>query len=121
MKKILIMLFAINLLIANAYATSFIDGFEDIPLVEGFRQINNQNFSFGNEEGGYTEAVLWAKKGKTFNDVIQFYVETLPKLGWGLKNKSDKALVFTRDNNTLEILRQETRPLKVRISLKSRN
>lgn len=121
MKRIFILCFMMCLLTSNALATVFVNGFEDIPLADGFRQIDNLNFSFGNEDSGYTEAIILAKKGKTFNDVILFYIETLPKLGWNLKEQSKTNLIFIRDNSILEISVQKIRPLKVSISLKNIN
>lgn len=121
MKKLLIIFVMVNLFIFGAAAADFIDGFEDIPLIEGFRQLDNQGFSFGNEESGYTEVVLEAKKHKTFDDVSEFYAEILPKLGWNLKSQGKTNLIFMRDDNTLEISRQKIKPLKISISLKSEN
>ena len=121
MKKLLIIFLVMNLFVFNVAAADFIDGFEDIPLIEGFRQLDNQGFSFGNEESGYTEVILETKKNKTFGDVIRFYTEILPKLGWNLKSQGKTNLIFIRDNNTLEISRQKIKPLKISISLKSEN
>ena len=105
----------------NVSAADFIDGFEDIPLMKGLRQIENQNFSFGNEESGYTEAILISSQNKNFEDVKNFYHRILPQFGWKLTNESSKHLNFTRENDVLEIFRQQNKPLKVLVSLKSKN
>ena len=102
-------------------ADQFIEGFEDIPLMQGLKQQENRNFSFGNEESGYTEAVLFAVGYKTFNQVQQFYTDILPKFGWTLRDKTDKALFFTRENDVLEISLQKAKPLQVLVNVKSKN
>jgi len=103
------------------FATDFIDGFEDIPLMPGLKQQESQNFSFGNEESGYTEALLYAIKKKNFESVCSFYIDVLPKFGWVLQNKESDYLSFKRDNDILEINRQRIQPLKISVSIKSKN
>ena len=123
MRKIFYFIIALLLTTATETfaATSFIDGFEDVPLMDGLRQEGNQDFSFGNEESGYTETLLIAKKNQTYNDIKLFYKGILPEFGWTLVSESDLSLNFTRDNDILDISRQQIRPLKVLISLKSEN
>ena len=105
----------------ESFAANFIDGFEDVPLMDGLRQEVNQDFSFGNEESGYTETLLTAKKSQKFESIKFFYKNTLPEFGWILVRESDTGLNFTRDRDILDISRQQTRPLRVLISLKSEN
>lgn len=105
----------------ESFATDFINGFEDVPLMAGLRQETNQDFTFGNEESGYTETLLVATKLKKFDEVKRFYNDILPKFGWTLVKESDSTLNFTRDDDILDISRQQIRPLKVLISLKSEN
>lgn len=121
MYKILAIMYAILLLVSPALASDFIEGFEDIPLADGFRQLDEQGFSFGNEESGYTEAIITADKHTKFNDAIQFYLNTLPKLGWNLKEKNRTHLIFIRDGNILEISRLQVTPLKISVNMKSEN
>ena len=35
---------------AEAFAKNFVSGFEDIPLMEGLKQIESDDIAFGNEE-----------------------------------------------------------------------
>lgn len=122
MKRICCFIIAVLLTAPSiAFATDFIEGFEDVPLMDGLRQQTNQDFTFGNEESGYTETLLIASKVKKFDDVKRFYKDVLPKFGWTIANESDFSLNFTRENDVLDISRQQIRPLKVLISLKSEN
>ena len=104
-----------------ALGSNFIEGFEDIPLMNGLKQIESQNFSFSNEEAGYTEAILVANKKESFEKIKYFYIDVLPKLGWKLRNSTESSLVFLRDNDVLEISKQQSRPLKIAVNIKSKN
>jgi len=122
MKRILYILTSVLILLShNCLATEWIDGFEDIPLMSGLKQIESQNFSFGNEESGYTEALLVSTHQQSFLNAKNFYKETLPKLGWTITDESEKNIIFTRENDVLEFTLQKKKPLKVLISLKSKN
>lgn len=111
------------LIISNccAFATDFIDGFEDIPLMSGFRQIPTQDFSFSNEETGYIETTLISQKRLPFSSIKTFYADSLSALGWKLKDARTDELIFYRDNDILEITQMQKQPLKLIISLKSKN
>ncbi len=103
-----------------AAAKDFIAGFEDIPLVKGFRQIENDNFSFGNEETRYIETELKANGRRSFAEVKKFYLDSLKQLGWHPLKDSDSELHFYRENDVLEINKISKSPLRIRIILKNR-
>lgn len=105
----------------NSNATSFVYGFEDIPLMNGLIQINDNNISFGNEETRFVEAQLEAKNRIKFHDIQKFYTETLLQLGWNLKNKTESKIVFHRENDILEINKIASIPLKISINIKNTN
>ena len=124
MKKIFIYLsvslFSI-LLSFHAFAMDFVAGFEDIPLMEGLKQIESDDVAFGNEETRYLEAQLVAVRKKNFQDIKNFYIKTLPQLGWILQESSASFLRFYRETDILEINKISSNPLKISISLKNRN
>lgn len=105
----------------NSFAMNFVSGFEDIPLMEGLKQIESDDIAFGNEETRYLEAQLVAVRKKTFQNIKDFYIKTLPQLGWTLKESSASFLRFYRETDILEINRISEKPLKISISLKNRN
>lgn len=122
-KKFLSLCAAIVLTVCCAYssfAQEFIDGFEDIPIMDGLEQLPNDNISFGNEESRLVEAYLNGRK-ISFSSVASFYAETLPQLGWKTENKNDKHISFEREQERLDIVCEQTKPLLVRITLKSKN
>lgn len=103
-----------------SFAQEFIEGFEDIPIMDGLEQLPNDNISFGNEESRLVEAYLNGKK-TPFSAVVSFYAETLPQLGWKTENKNSKHISFEREQERLDIVCEQNNPLLVRITLKSKN
>lgn len=118
LKYLFIALFISIVLASPLFATDFIEGMEDIPMMDGLEQVKSENISFGNEESRFIEVYL---SGKTsFSTVENFYVNTLPQLGWDLEEKKQDILYFYRDNEVIEIAKERNKPLLVRITLKSR-
>ena len=104
MKKIFIFTFSFLfsiLLVFNSFAMDFVSGFEDIPLMEGLKQIESDDIAFGNEETRYLEAQLVAVRKKNFQNIKDFYIKTLPQLGWTLKESSASFLRFYRETDIL--------------------
>ena len=65
--------------------------------------------------------MLGATKRYNFADVKEFYGDILPKFGWNPTTSESNKAVFYRENDILEILEIQKLPLKVLISLKSKN
>ena len=91
--------------LGSANAASFLEGYEDIPIMKGLSQIKNDNFSFGNEEARLVEAVLTGSK-VGFKSVKKFYVDTLPQLGWTYQGQRGDSLLFYREGEALEIVKE---------------
>lgn len=104
----------------NGNAAGFIDGLEDIPLPEYMQQTSHDDLSFGNEESRFVETYLTGKN-ENFEEVEKFYMDTLPQLGWQFEGKQGNTISFYRDGERLDIAREKTSPLTVRITLKSQN
>lgn len=97
----------------------FVEGLEDIPLPEGLSQVENGNLSFGNEEIRLIEAYL-TSPDLMFQQVANFYEETLPQMGWQIKRQRKGKILFEREGETLEISKESTKPLIVRLTVKSK-
>ena len=119
-KNIVFLFFIINFFICFSAVASFVEGLEDIPLPEKVTQIENGSLSFGNEEIRLFEAYLSAEK-QEFNNIVKFYNETLPQMGWQKKNKNNNVILFERDGETLEITKESDKPLILRLVVKSKN
>jgi len=103
----------------NASATVFVEGLEDVPLMKGMTQIQKDTISFGNEESRFVEAYLTSSR-VGFKAVESFYVNTLPQLGWTYQGKRGNTLIFYRDSEMIEIVKETALPLEVRITVKSK-
>ena len=121
MKKTLLFL---TFLVAGTWCftvkADFIEGLEDIPLPAGVTQVENGSISFGNEEIRLFESYLSAEKQK-FDEIINFYITTLPQMGWQKGTKTSQKISFERDGETLEISKESEKPLILRLVVKSKN
>lgn len=101
-------------------AATFIEGLEDVPVMDGLKQVPNDSITFGNEESRFVEAILIGENFN-FSKVEKFYKDTLPQMGWTFQGKKKNVLTFFRDRESIEIVREEKKPLTIRITVKSRN
>ena len=104
---------------ANVRAASFIEGLEDVPIMEGLKQVPSDSLSFGNEESRLVEALLTSPKAG-FKKVEKFYTATLPQMGWKYQGKRGQTLVFEREGEVIDISKEKEKPLMVRITVKSK-
>lgn len=65
---------------APVRADAFVDGFEDLPLMPGLRNVPAASVSFDAAVGRIV--VAFAEGGVRMPDVRAFYGDTLPQLGW---------------------------------------
>ena len=98
---------------------AFIEGLEDIPVMDGLQQAANDNISFGNEESRFVEVVLTSATSK-FANVRNFYTSTLPQMGWIFQGQRDNTLLFEREGEVIEISAESKEPLTIRITVKSK-
>ncbi len=118
-KYIFTLLLGTFILTNNVHAVSFIEGLEDVPVMRGLNQMPKDDISFGNEESRFVETYLTSSK-VGFKAVEKFYVETLPQLGWTYQGKREQTLIFHRENETIEIVPEQKKPLIVRITVKNK-
>ena len=104
---------------AQARAASFIEGLEDVPVMEGMKQVPSDSISFGNEESRLVEALLTSNK-VGFKKVEKFYQDTLPQMGWTYQGKRGDTVVFEREGEVIDISKESAKPLMVRITVKSK-
>lgn len=120
MIKIFFILLIFNCSLLNIVkAAEFIDGMEDVPLMSDLQQITKDDIYFGNEETRLIEAYLTSKK-INFNKVKQYYIESLPQLGWIYQGNRGNNLLFYRDGETLEVVKESFSPLIVRVTIKTK-
>ena len=130
MKKYMRILFlSAGILYSSASAhADFIEGMDDIPLPDDFGQITQDDISFGNEETRLLEAYLTPKRidkhaknaMKQFQKASEFYKESLPQLGWIYQGNRGNDLLFYREGETLEVVKENNSPLLIRITVKTK-
>ncbi len=118
MKKFLLVFFANFLLFSCAFdeaqktdkpqtsneelsATEFVKGSEDIPLIDGLEQIDNDALNFDSDAGSI--ATTDYKSLIDLEAVQNFYLKTLPQMGWKLIKNDQKHSKFVRESEKIEI------------------
>ncbi len=118
-KTAILFLVLLTAYIRPVYSANFVEGMDDVPLMDGLSQITQDDISFGNEETRLLEAYFSARRLK-FSAIADFYKESLPQLGWIYQGNRGQDLLFYRDGETLEIIKESTKPLVIRITVKSK-
>lgn len=77
--RALAVLFALNPVVAWS-ADTFVSGFEDLPLMPGLSQVVGTSVLFDTPQGRIVQASATGPVKRS--DVLRFYSETLPQLGW---------------------------------------
>jgi len=118
--QLIAMCFLFGLFCIGQPRAEFVDGIEDIPVMDGLRQQHNENVSFGNEQARFVEA-YFSSRTLTFRQVARFYRDTLPQLGWKSIEENSGRLIFERDMESLKIVQEKASPLLLRITLTSKD
>jgi len=80
---------------------SFIKGSQDIPLITGLTQIDEEDVEFDTILGGFDSSSYISNT--SFDKITEFYLDILPKLGWKLQKQSNDQISFKRENQGLII------------------
>jgi hypothetical protein len=108
----------VALLAGNAGAAGFVEGVEDLPLMDGLESEPGSAVVFDKPGGRIIETFAVGKVAKA--DAVAFYEATLPQLGWARARKKAKppALAFEREGETLRLEFKETGgALRVRFAI----
>ena len=116
----LLMIAMLSLVNIKPVFSAFLEGLEDVPLADGLKQIENGALSFGNEEIRLVE-VFCSAENINFEKIKIFYNETLPQMGWKIKEQKKFHLIWEREGETLEINRESIDPQIIRLTVKSKN
>lgn len=79
----------------------FVQGSEDIPLLQGMEKTFDEGLGFDSTNGSIMSSVYEAKISS--EDIKNFYVKTLPQMGWKIKKKEGSKISFKREKESLEI------------------
>ncbi len=86
----------------------FVAGLEDLPLMPGLNELTGSGFAFDSATGRIVEA--YATGDLAQQQVLDFYAETLPQLGWeqasprGFKREGERlSIEFVKGGNPLTV------------------
>jgi hypothetical protein len=79
----------------------FVSGSEDIPLLKNLVQISEDNLGFDSSAGSISSVTY--TNVTDVKEVKEFYVRTLPQMGWKSIKKDLEQIIFIRNNEKLEI------------------
>src|SRR5215470_3325707 len=104
------------LLVVSPCPASSVDGFltivEDLPLMSGLTEDTGSGLAFDTADGRIVDAYAHGRVSE--RQVVDFYVETLPQLGWKAEGKTQ----YARNGERLRIeFTQSDRGLMVHYSL----
>ncbi len=101
---------------APAHANEFLKAIDDVPLIAGLTELTDP-LVFESDQGRVVRTSAEGQKGAA--QIADFYVATLPSLGW--KRTEDlNRLAFVRENEELNIQIREpasNRPVTVNFEL----
>lgn len=84
--------------ISLSAAEPFIEGFPDVPLLEGLQEIESERIVFDTPSGTVAETILASESPAA--GYIASYAASLPSFGWTCE-RQELVLRCKRDNNSL--------------------
>jgi len=79
----------------------FAQGSEDVPLIIGMEKISEDSLGFDSSSGSIVSSTYTTKIKE--KDVRDFYLKTLPPMGWKIVKNIQEKIVLKRDRENLEI------------------
>ena len=79
----------------------FVQGSEDIPLILGMEKIADDSIGFDSSSGSIISSSYTTKID--LKKVRNFYIKTLPDMGWKLVQNGETRVIFKREKENLEI------------------
>ncbi|MCQ2965916.1 MAG: hypothetical protein MJ250_04155 [Alphaproteobacteria bacterium] len=94
----------------------FAHGFEDLPIMPELKQIDDGQLKFDTPSGRIIEAVFTGEQTQRMA-IKEFYTKTLPQLGWKVKEQGIQSFSFSRDEEELRFIIENSDPILVKIEL----
>jgi hypothetical protein len=79
----------------------FAQGSEDIPLLLGMEKMQGESLGFDTAAGSIITSSYTTKN--SLQKVRNFYLETLPQMGWKVLQNGENKAMFRREKEKLEI------------------
>lgn len=94
---------------SQAVAGSFLGEIDDLPLMPGLTPLQNTGVNFDSPQGRIVEVYTAGKV--TRPEVISFYAESLPQLGWVVQDVGNEGAAWRRENEVLRLMFSGTGPI----------
>lgn len=79
----------------------FVQGSEDIPLLLGMEKVSDDSVGFDSNSGSIISSSYVTKIDH--KKVRNFYIQTLPQMGWKVMKNTESGIGFLREKEKLEI------------------
>ena len=80
----------------------YISGSNSLPLFEGLNKINEESTNFNSVVGNISNSVY---EGKVSLEAVEnFYLKTLPQLGWDFDSKKENIFFYKRNKELLKMI-----------------
>jgi hypothetical protein len=79
----------------------FVQGSEDIPLLVAMEKTSDEAIGFDSNSGSIVSSSY--RSDVAYMEVKNFYINTLPQMGWNVTKNLETKVVFKREKESLEI------------------
>jgi hypothetical protein len=87
---------------AQSQSSQYFSMIQDLPLMPGLVELTDQAFVFDKPQGRILESAVLSQ-GPSRTAIWQFYQASLPALGWQLSGTTETTMLFSRDDEFLQI------------------
>lgn len=92
----------------NAHETTFFHALNDVPVMEGLRELPDESINFDKPEGRIVTATAVSDHLKP-EKIRAFYDQTLPQLGWARGADG----TFTREQERMKLIIEEKQGVSI--------
>ena len=81
--------------------TEFVEGSDDVPLFSSLKKFGEEDVDFDSASGSISSLIY--ESSVNLDEVRNFYIKTMPQMGWKIHQNGKKKIVFYRQKQKLEI------------------
>jgi hypothetical protein len=81
--------------------TEFVEGSDDVPLFSSLKKFDEEDVDFDSASGSISSLIY--ESSDNLEQVRNFYLKTMPQMGWRIHQNGKKKIVFYRQKQKLEI------------------
>jgi hypothetical protein len=85
----------------NISDTEFVENSDDVPLFAALKKFGEEDVDFDSASGSISSLIYESEVD--FDQVKNFYIKTMPQMGWKISQNSKRKIIFYRQKQKLEI------------------